>query len=147
MTRRNKQGCTNNFNLATHHYTKLERAMRIITQTHNQNSQTTLYKCPRTIKYYIIVVTRALVFCLICTPSSLGPAALGIRVYISGRTLVPVLQLLIIQYTHTYICMHSLVLVVRNTKNKPLLQSLDILLVTPVLTKMGGLNLSTFAII
>ena len=29
-----------------------------------------------------------------CTPSSLGPAALGIRVYISGRTLVPVLQLL-----------------------------------------------------
>ena len=43
---------------------------------------------------HIIVVTCALVFCLICTPSSLGPAALGIRVYISGRTLVPMLQLL-----------------------------------------------------
>ena len=27
------------------------------------------------LKCYIIVVTRALVFCLICTPSSLGPAA------------------------------------------------------------------------
>ena len=46
------------------------------------------------LKCYIIVVTRALVFCLICTPSSLGPAALVIRVYISGRTLLPMLQLL-----------------------------------------------------
>ena len=39
-------------------------------------------------KCYIIVVTQALVVCLICPPS-----ALGLRVYISGRPLVPVLQL------------------------------------------------------
>ena len=31
---------------------------------------------------------------LICPPSALGPAALVLRVYISGRALVPVLQLL-----------------------------------------------------
>ena len=42
---------------------------------------------------YTIVVTHALVFCLICTPSSLA-ADRGIWVYISGRTLVPMLQLL-----------------------------------------------------
>ena len=45
------------------------------------------------LKCYIIVVTRAFVFFLICTPSSLGPAALGNRMYISGRTLA-MLQLL-----------------------------------------------------
>ena len=45
-------------------------------------------------KCYIIVVTQALVVCLICPPSALGPAALGLRVYISGRPLVPVLQML-----------------------------------------------------
>ena len=45
-------------------------------------------------KCYIIVVTQALVVCLICPPSALGPVALGLRVYISGRPLVPVLQLL-----------------------------------------------------
>ena len=39
--------------------------------------------------YIIIVVTQALVVCLIHPPSALGP-----RVYISGRPLVPVLQLL-----------------------------------------------------
>ena len=37
---------------------------------------------------------RHKVFCLICTPSSLGPEVLGIRVYISGRTRVHMLQLL-----------------------------------------------------
>ena len=49
-------------------------------------------------KCYIIVVTQALVVCLICPPSALGPAALGLRVYISGRPLVPVLQLLLRKY-------------------------------------------------
>ena len=39
-----------------------------------------------------MVVTCALVFCLICAPSSLGPAALRIQVYISGRTRVHMLQ-------------------------------------------------------
>ena len=36
-----------------------------------------------------IAVTCVLVFCLICIPSSLGPAALGnsgVHTYISGRT-------------------------------------------------------------
>ena len=42
-----------------------------------------------------MVVTQALVACLICTPS-----ALGLRVYISGRPLVPVLQLLNIPLSH-----------------------------------------------
>ena len=46
------------------------------------------------LKWYIIVATCALVFYLIYIPSSLRPAALGLRVYISGRTLVPMLQLL-----------------------------------------------------
>ena len=45
-------------------------------------------------KCYIIVVTQELVVCLICPPSALRPAALGLRLYISGRPLVPVLQLL-----------------------------------------------------
>ena len=45
-------------------------------------------------KCYIIVVTQELVVCLICPPSALRPAALRRRVYISGRPLVPVLQLL-----------------------------------------------------
>ena len=49
-------------------------------------------------KCYIIVVTQALVVCLICPPSG-RPAALGLRVYISGRPLVPVLQLLHIVHT------------------------------------------------
>ena len=55
-------------------------------------------------KCYIIVVTQALVACLICPPSALGPAALGLRVYISGRPLVPVLQLL---HVHTVITFHT----------------------------------------
>ena len=49
-------------------------------------------------KCYIIVVTQARVVCLICTPEARGPAALGLRVYISGRPLVPVLQLLHIHF-------------------------------------------------
>ena len=58
-------------------------------------------------KCYIIVVTQALVVCLICTPEARGP-----RVYISGRPLVPVLQLLHIKYMHTeytFTCMHTYV--------------------------------------
>ena len=50
---------------------------------------------------YLIVVTQARVICLICTPEARGlqfeaqvPAALRLQVYISGRSLVPVLQLL-----------------------------------------------------
>ena len=48
----------------------------------------------------LAVVTRALVFCLACAPSSLGPVALGIRVCISGRTLVFMLRLLNIPLWH-----------------------------------------------
>ena len=55
-------------------------------------------------KCYITVVTQALVACLICTPLALGPAALGLRVYISGRPLVPVLQLL---NNDVSTCMHA----------------------------------------
>ena len=45
-------------------------------------------------KCYIIVVTQALVLCLICPPSALRPAALWLQVYRSGRALMPALQLL-----------------------------------------------------
>ena len=45
-------------------------------------------------KWYITVVTWALVVCLIYTPSALGPAALVLWVYIS-EPLVPMLQLYI----------------------------------------------------
>ena len=47
-------------------------------------------------KKYITVVTWALVVCLIYTPSALGPAALVLWVYISGKPLVPMLQLYIV---------------------------------------------------
>ena len=43
---------------------------------------------------HLIVVTWPRVFCLICTPESRGPQARGMRVYISGRTRVHMLQLL-----------------------------------------------------
>ena len=43
---------------------------------------------------HLIVVTWARVFCLICTPESQGLQAQGMRVYISGRTQVHMLQLL-----------------------------------------------------
>ena len=43
---------------------------------------------------HLIVVTWARVFCLICTPEARGPQAQGMRVYISGRTRVYMLQLL-----------------------------------------------------
>ena len=42
-------------------------------------------------KCYIVVIPWALGICLIYTPSALGPVALGLRVYISGKPLVPVL--------------------------------------------------------
>ena len=45
-------------------------------------------------KCYILLVTCALVIYLICMPSALRPAALGLRAYISGKSLVPMLQLL-----------------------------------------------------
>ena len=74
-------------------------------ESHNHNKYPLLYKeaeistssldkfleCQ---KYYILLVTCALVIYLICTSSALGPAALGLRAYISGKSLVPMLQLL-----------------------------------------------------
>ena len=39
--------------------------------------------------WHITVIPCAFVVCLICTPSALGPAALGLRVYISGKPLMP----------------------------------------------------------
>ena len=44
-------------------------------------------------KWYITVVTWSLVVCLMYTPSALGPAALVLWVYISGKPLMPMLQL------------------------------------------------------
>ena len=44
-------------------------------------------------KWYITVVTWALMVCLIYTPSALGPAALVLWVYISGKPLELMLQL------------------------------------------------------
>ena len=44
-------------------------------------------------KWYITVVTWALMVCLIYTPSALGPAALVLCVCISGKPLLPMLQL------------------------------------------------------
>ena len=43
-----------------------------------------------------LLVTCALVIYLICMPSALGPAAIRLRTYISGKSLVPMLQLLLI---------------------------------------------------
>ena len=43
---------------------------------------------------YNIVVTWARVVCLIYTPEAQGPQAQGLRVYISGKPQVPMLQLL-----------------------------------------------------
>ena len=74
-------------------------------ESHNHNEYPLLYKeaeistsslgkfleCR---KCYILLVTCALVIYLICMPSALGPAALGLRAYISGKSLVPMLQLL-----------------------------------------------------
>ena len=45
----------------------------------------------------MVLVTWALVIRLICMPSALGPAALGLRAYISGKSLAPMLQLLHVQ--------------------------------------------------
>ena len=44
---------------------------------------------------HVTVVTQARVVCLICTPEARGPQARGLRVDISGRPRVPVLQLAI----------------------------------------------------
>ena len=43
---------------------------------------------------HVTVVTQARVVCLICIPEAQGPQARGLRVDISGRPRVPVLQLL-----------------------------------------------------
>ena len=43
---------------------------------------------------HVTVVTQARVVCLICTPEARGPQARGLRVDITGRPRVPVLQLL-----------------------------------------------------
>ena len=44
-------------------------------------------------KYYITVVTWALMVCLIYAPEAQGPVALRLQVYISGKPRVPMLQL------------------------------------------------------
>ena len=68
-------------------------------------------------KCYIIVVIQALVVCLICPPPVLGPAAVGLQVYISGRPLVPVLQLLhvalyvLLNVCYTYLALPSQLLI------------------------------------
>ena len=36
----------------------------------------------------------------VCMPLALGPAALGLRAYISGKSLAPMLQLLHVPYTY-----------------------------------------------
>ena len=60
-------------------------------------------------KCYILLVTCALVIYLICMPSALGPAALGLRAYISGKSLVPMLQLLHVIMSFTYVLLYSVV--------------------------------------
>ena len=70
-------------------------------------------------KWYILLVTCALVICLICMPSDLGPAALELRLYISGKSLVSMLQLLhvyhwqakVITCIHTSKCIHFIIIV------------------------------------
>ena len=47
---------------------------------------------------HYIVVTWARVVCLIYTPKARGPQARGLRVYISGKPRVPMLQLLCTTY-------------------------------------------------
>ena len=86
-------------------------------ESHNHNEYPLLYKeaeistsslgkfleCR---KCYILLVTCALVIYLICMPLALGPAALGLRAYISGKSLVPMLQLLhVCIYVRMYVCM------------------------------------------
>ena len=82
-------------------------------ESHNHNEYPLLYKeaeistsslgkfleCR---KCYILLVTCALVIYLICMPSALGPAALGLQAYISGKSLVPMLQLLHIKFDHIF---------------------------------------------
>ena len=74
-------------------------------ESHNHNEYPLLYKEAEILmsslgkflecwKCYILLVTCALVIYLICMPSALGPVALGLRAYISGKSLVPMLQLL-----------------------------------------------------
>ena len=74
-------------------------------ESHNHNEYPSLYKeaeistssfgkfleCR---KCYILLVTCALVIYLICMPKARGPQARGLRAYISGKSLVPMLQLL-----------------------------------------------------
>ena len=43
---------------------------------------------------HVIVVTWARGICLICMPSALGPAAIGLQAYISGNSRVPMLQVI-----------------------------------------------------
>ena len=43
---------------------------------------------------HVIVVTWARVICLICMPEARGPQAQGLRAYISGKSRVPMLQLI-----------------------------------------------------
>ena len=77
-------------------------------ESHNHNEYPLLYKEAEISKLslgkflecrkcYILLVTCALVIYLICMPSALGPVALGLRAYISGKCLMPMLQLLHVQ--------------------------------------------------
>jgi len=52
---------------------------------------------------YISVVKCAFGICLICMLSALGPAALGLWAYISGKSRMPMLQLIheCVVVTHT----------------------------------------------
>ena len=56
-------------------------------------------------KCNILVVTWALVLCLIYMPKARGPVALGLWAYISGKALVPMLQLLhkTLKILHDYV--------------------------------------------
>ena len=59
------------------------------------NTKCTVVRMSSAWKWYILLVTCALMICLICMPSTLGPVALGLRAYISGKSVVPMLQLLL----------------------------------------------------
>ena len=53
-----------------------------------------LYNYQYNIYIHLIVVTWARGICLICMPKTRGPQARGLRAYISGKSRVPMLQLL-----------------------------------------------------
>ena len=60
---------------------------------HNRQVYAHMYVC-MCIYVHLIVVTWARVVCLIRMPKARGPQAQGLRAYISGKSRVPMLQLL-----------------------------------------------------